>query len=150
MFEGVPRFSPEHFARLRVKDPMKRKQFITGLDQLVEEGTVQAFTVKGNEKDPILGVVGALQLDVLAERLQAEYGLPVSFEHSRFKICRWISADDPLDLDKFQRAFPASIAEDLDHAPVYLAQSAWSLRYAQEKWPQIHFNDVKDYQKKAQ
>ena len=87
---------------------------------------------------------------MLAERLQAEYGLPVSFEQSRFEVCRWISADDPLDLDKFQRAFPASIAEDLDHAPVYLAQSAWALRYEQEKWPQIQFNDVKDYQKKAQ
>ena len=97
----------------------------------------------------IVGVVGALQLDVLAERLQAEYGLPVTYEQSRFEVCRWISADDPADLDKFQRAFPSSIASDLDEAPVYLAQSAWALRYEQEKWPQIRFTDVKDYQKKA-
>jgi peptide chain release factor 3 len=128
---------------------MKAKKLRESLQQLAEEGVVQVF-IPNDGSGAIVGVVGALQLDVLAERLQAEYGLPVSFEQSRFEICRWISADDPADLDKFQRAFPSSIASDLDEAPVYLAQSAWALRYEQEKWPQIHFTDVKDYQKKAQ
>jgi peptide chain release factor 3 len=73
----------------------------------------------------------------------------VTFEQSRFEVCRWISADDPLELDKFIRAFPSSIAADLDNAPVFLAQSAWALNYEKEKWPKITFNDVKDYQKKA-
>ena len=149
IFRGVPSFAPEILRRVKLGDAMKAKKLRESLQQLAEEGVVQVFT-PNDGSGAIVGVVGALQLDVLAERFQAEYGLPVSFDQSRFEICRWISADDPADLDKFQRAFPASIAEDLDHAPVYLAQSAWALRYEQEKWPQIQFNDVKDYQKKAE
>jgi len=95
----------------------------------------------------IVGVVGALQLDVLAERLDAEYGLPVSFEQSRFEVCRWVSSDSRAELDKFISAFPSSIAADLDGAPVFMASSAFNLRYEQERWPQIKFADVKDYQK---
>jgi peptide chain release factor 3 len=94
----------------------------------------------------MVGVVGALQLDVLSERLQAEYGLPVSFETSRFEVCRWISADDPAELEKFVRAYPSSMADDLDGSPVFLAQSAFNLRYDQERWPAIQFADIKDYQ----
>jgi peptide chain release factor 3 len=94
----------------------------------------------------MVGVVGALQLDVLAERLQAEYGLPVSFENSRFEICRWISSDQPAELEKFVRAYPSAMADDLDGAPVFLAQSAFNLRYDQERWPAIQFTDIKDYQ----
>ncbi len=86
-----------------------------------------------------------MQLDVLAERLKAEYGLPVSFEPSRFEVCRWIEAEAS-ELDKFQRAYPSSIAVDLDGAPVFMAQSAFNLRYEQERWPAVRFNEVKDYQ----
>jgi len=127
---------------------MKAKKLRESLQQMAEEGVVQVF-IPNDGSGAIVGVVGALQLDVLAERLQAEYGLPVSFEQSRFEVCRWISAEDPLELDKFIRAFPSSIASDLDNAPVFLAQSAWALNYEKEKWPNIAFNDVKDYQKKA-
>jgi peptide chain release factor 3 len=94
----------------------------------------------------MVGVVGALQLDVLCERLQAEYGLPVTFEASRFEVCRWVNADDSNELEKFVRAYPSSMANDLDGAPVFLAQSAFSLRYDQERWPAIRFDDIKDYQ----
>ena len=149
IFRGVPSFAPEILRRVKLGDAMKAKKLRESLQQLAEEGVVQVF-IPNDGSGAIVGVVGALQLDVLVERLLAEYGLPVSFEQSRFEVCRWISADDPADLDKFQRAFPSSIARDLDEAPVYLAQSAWALRYEQEKWPQIHFTDVKDYQKKAQ
>jgi peptide chain release factor 3 len=81
--------------------------------------------------------------------LQAEYGLPVSFEPSRFELCRWVTAQDGAELEKFRRAFSSSIAEDLDGAPVFLAPSAWSLRYEEEKWPTITFSDIKDYQKQS-
>ena len=94
-------------------------------------------------------MVGALQLDVLAERLESEYGLPVSFEQSRFEVCRWVSSEDRAELDKFVAAYPSSIAADLDGAPVFLASSAFNLRYDQERWPKIVFADVKDYQKKG-
>ena len=86
---------------------------------------------------------------MMAERLQAEYGLPVSFEASRFEICRWVTSDDAAEMEKFLRAYPSSMAQDLDRAPVFMASSAFTLRYEQEKWPKIVFSDLKDYQKPA-
>jgi len=83
---------------------------------------------------------------VLAERLKAEYGLDVTFEQSRFEICRWVSAREKGELEKFLRAYPASIADDLDGAPVFMATSAFNLRYEEERWPDVVFSDVKDYQ----
>jgi peptide chain release factor 3 len=148
VFRGVPSFAPEILRRVKLGDAMKAKKLREALQQMAEEGVVQVF-VPTDGSGAMVGVVGALQLDVLAERLQAEYGLPVSFEPSRFELCRWVSAEDPAELEKFRRAFSSSIAEDLDGAPVFLAPSAWSLRYEQEKWPAISFTDVKDYQKQS-
>ena len=74
---------------------------------------------------------------MLAERLKAEYGLDAGFEQSRFEICRWVTAKDKPELDKFLRAYPTSIAEDLDGAPVFMATSAFNLRYEQERWPDV-------------
>ncbi|MGH6863555.1 MAG: peptide chain release factor 3, partial [Methylocella sp.] len=82
---------------------------------------------------------------VLAERLQAEYGLRVTFETSRFEFARWIAAKSPADCDRFIHAHPASMARDLDGAPVFLAASAFDLKYEQDKWPEIVFSDIKDY-----
>jgi peptide chain release factor 3 len=148
VFRGVPSFAPEILRRVKLADAMKAKKLREALQQMAEEGVVQVF-VPQDGAAAIVGVVGALQLDVLTERLNAEYGLPVSFEQSRFEICRWVSADDRHELDKFVSAFPASIAADLDGAPVYMASSAFNLRYEQERWPSIRFTDVKDYQKAA-
>ena len=83
-------------------------------------------------------------LDVLAERLQAEYGLRVTFETSRFEFARWIAAKSPAERDRFIQAHPASMARDLDGAPVFLAASAFDLKYEQDKWPEIAFSDIKD------
>ena len=74
---------------------------------------------------------------MLTERLNAEYGLPVTFEPSRFEICRWVSSRQGGDLSKFLDAYPSSIASDLDGAPVFMASSAFNLRYEQERWPKI-------------
>ena len=148
VFRGVPSFAPEILRRVKLNDAMKAKKLREALQQMAEDGVVQTF-IPNDGSGAIVGVVGALQLDVLQERLQAEYGLPVSFEQSRFELARWISSEDKAELEKFTRAYPASIAADLDEAPVFMAQSAWALKYEQEKWPQIVFSDVKDYQKKA-
>jgi peptide chain release factor 3 len=148
VFRGVPSFAPEILRRVKLGDAMKAKKLREALQQMAEEGVVQLF-LPDDGSGAMVGVVGALQLDVLAERLQAEYSLPVSFEQSRFELCRWVSAEAPAELEKFLRAFPSSIAKDLDEAPVFLAASAWALKYEQDKWPQIIFSDVKDYQKKA-
>ncbi|HEY8579321.1 MAG TPA: peptide chain release factor 3, partial [Beijerinckiaceae bacterium] len=148
VFRGVPSFAPEILRRVKLNDAMKAKKLREALQQMAEEGVVQTF-IPSDGSGAIVGVVGALQLDVLQERLQAEYGLPVAFEQSRFELARWIASDDRAELEKFMRAYPSSIATDLDDAPVYLAASVWALRYEQEKWPAIAFSDVKDYQKKA-
>ncbi|TIL82919.1 MAG: peptide chain release factor 3, partial [Mesorhizobium sp.] len=94
----------------------------------------------------IVGVVGALQLDVLKERLNIEYTLPVDFEMSRFSVCRWISADDRAEVQRFVEAHRGDIARDLDNDPVFLAQHTFSLNYEAERWKAIRFAAVKDYQ----
>ena len=124
---------------------MRAKKLREALQQMAEEGVVQVF-VPEDGGGVLVGVVGALQLDVLAERLKAEYGLEVTFETSRFETCRWVRAPDRTELDRFLRAYPSSVARDVDNAPVFMATSAFTLRYEQERWPDIVFSDVKDYQ----
>jgi peptide chain release factor 3 len=147
VFRGVPSFAPEILRRVKLADAMKAKKLREALQQMAEEGVVQVF-LPHDGAAAIVGVVGALQLDVLTERLNAEYGLPVTFEPSRFEICRWISGDKG-ELQKFLDAYPSSVAADLDGAPVFMASSAFNLRYEQERWPKIAFTDIKDYQKQA-
>jgi peptide chain release factor 3 len=147
IFRGVPSFAPEILRRVKLADAMKAKKLREALQQMAEEGVVQVF-LPSDGAAAIVGVVGALQLDVLAERLGAEYGLPVSFEPSRFEVCRWVSGDKA-ELERFLNAYPSSVASDLDGAPVFMASSAFNLRYEQERWPKIAFTDVKDYQKAA-
>jgi peptide chain release factor 3 len=89
-YEQVPRFSPEHFARVQLLDPMKRKQMQKGIEQLAEEGTLQLFVEPGREKDPILGVVGELQFEVLKYRIEHEYGAKVDMERMGYSHARWI------------------------------------------------------------
>ncbi len=93
VFRGVPSFAPEILRRVKIGDAMKAKKLREALGQMAEEGVVQLF-LPNDGSGAIVGVVGALQLDVLAERLAAEYGLEVAFETSRFDSCRWISASD--------------------------------------------------------
>jgi peptide chain release factor 3 len=144
VFQGVPNFAPEILRRVRLEDAMKAKKLKEALQQMAEEGVVQLFSPEDGSP-AIVGVVGALQLDVLKERLMAEYGLPVSFEMSRFSICRWISADETSDLDKFTNAHRGDIARDLDGDPVYLAQDSFSLRYESERYPAIKMVAIKEY-----
>ena len=148
VFRGVPSFAPEILRRVKLADAMKAKKLREALQQMAEEGVVQVF-LPHDGASAIVGVVGALQLDVLTERLNAEYGLPVSFEQSRFEVCRWVSCDDRVEMEKFLSAYPSSLAADLDGAPVFMASSAFNLRYEQERWPKIVFADIKDYQKSA-
>ena len=144
VFQGVPNFSPEILRRVRLEDAMKAKKLKEALQQMAEEGVVQLFSPEDGSP-AIVGVVGALQLDVLKERLMAEYGLPVSFEMSRFSVCRWISADQPAELEKFITARRGDIARDLDHDPVFLAQDSFSLRYEAERYPAIKMAALKEY-----
>src|SRR6201985_244428 len=120
VFRGVPSFAPEILRRVKLADAMKAKKLREALQQMAEEGVVQVF-LPHDGAAAIVRVRGALQLDVLTERLNAEYGLPVTFEPSRFEICRWVSSPDKTEIGKFINAFPSSIAADLDGSPVFMA-----------------------------
>jgi peptide chain release factor 3 len=144
VFQGVPNFAPEILRRVRLEDAMKAKKLKEALRQMAEEGVVQLFSPEDGSP-AIVGVVGALQLDVLKERLQFEYTLPVSFEMSRFSVCRWVSADNAAELDKFITARRGDIARDLDGDPVFLAQDSFSLRYESERYPAIKMVAIKEY-----
>jgi peptide chain release factor 3 len=148
VFRGVPSFAPEILRRIKLTDAMKAKKLREALQQMAEEGVVQLF-LPHDGSGAIVGVVGALQLDVLKERLQAEYGLPIDYEQTRFSICRWIEAKDKVEHERFLNAHGSSIANDLDGDPVFLASNAFSLKYEQDRWKDITFTDVKDYQKSA-
>lgn len=145
VFRGVPNFAPEILRRVRLDDPMKAKKLREALQQMAEEGVVQLF-IPEDGSQAIVGVVGALQIDVLGERLKAEYGLPVGFEPARFNVCRWISAPTPEQLDKFIAKHRGDIARDLDGDPVYLAANDFSLNYEADRAPEMVFKDIKDYQ----
>jgi peptide chain release factor 3 len=148
VFRGVPSFAPEIMRRIKLTDAMKAKKLKEALQQMGEEGVVQVF-IPQDGSPALVGVVGALQLDVLKERLQAEYGLPIDFETSRFSVCRWIESESEAEIDKFVNAHGSAMASDLDGAPVFMATTAFSLRYEEERWEKIRFTDVKDYQKRA-
>ena len=145
LFKGVPNFAPEILRRVRLGDPMKAKKLKEALQQMAEEGVVQLFSPEDGSP-AIVGVVGALQLDVLKERLSVEYTLPVEFEMARFSVCRWIDADSRAELNRFVEAHRGDIARDLDGDPVFLAQHEFSLNYEAERWKAVRFAAIKDYQ----
>lgn len=148
VFKGVPSFAPEILRRVKLKDAMKAKKLREALQQMAEEGVVQLF-LPHDGAPAIVGVVGALQLDVLKERMEAEYSLPVDFEPCQFAIARWVSSEDKVALQKFVSSKPSSMADDLDGDPVFMASSQFTLKYDAERVPDINFTDVKDYQKVA-
>jgi peptide chain release factor 3 len=143
VFQGIPNFAPEILKRVRVKDPLKQKHLRKALESLGEEGVTQVFKpVHGG--DLVVGAVGALQFDVLDERMKAEYGLDVIFEPSPYQAARWVSADNRADLEAFVEKSAAQMAEDVDNAPVFLGKSAWEIGYVQEKNPKIRFSASKE------
>ncbi len=134
-FDSVPRFSPEHFARLALVDPLKRKQLQKGLQQLSEEGTVQLFFEPGREKDPVCGVVGQLQFDVLAYRLEHEYGAPVRLDQLGYSFARWVLEAETVEALRDARV-PLAVT-DGDGKPVALIRDQWELMRLQrdnEAW----------------
>lgn len=147
-FVGVPSFAPEIVRRVRLTDAMKAKKLKEALQQMSEEGVVQVFRPRDGAP-ALVGVVGALQLDVLKARLEAEYSLPVEFEVSEFQLARWVSSEDRKKLDAFIAANTSSIADDVDGDPVYLARNEFYLGYARERAEGIEFTNVKDVKKKG-
>jgi peptide chain release factor 3 len=139
-YEGAPRFCPEHFAGVTIKDPMKRKQLQKGLDQLSEEGVVQVYRQPGfGDKDPVLGAVGALQFEVLQHRLKSEYSVDVKIERLGYAHARWATHAKQEDLEAFDRREDSKYLQDRDGNPVVLFKSDWSLRWATDNHKHIEF-----------
>lgn len=142
-FEGIPNFAPELLRRVRTKDPLKAKHLRKALTSLAEEGVTQLFQTEfGSEL--IVGAVGVLQIDVMKERLVAEYGLDVEFENPPVSLARWISSDDAAKLEQFLERNRSASAKDLDEMPVFLAKNAWEIGYISEKNPDIIFSSSKE------
>jgi peptide chain release factor 3 len=138
-FKGIPSFSPELFRYVNNLDPMKTKQLQKGLEQLTDEGVAQLFTRKVDGRK-VIGTVGALQFEVIQHRLKAEYNASASFDQVSLYKALWISCDDKKKLDAFMQDRSGHIALDKENRPVFLAESAWLLQMAQEKFPDIKFH----------
>jgi len=138
-FEGVPRFSPEHFAIVRAKDPLRRKQMEKGLEQLAEEGTVQIFQqLQMGMKDPIVGVVGVLQFEVLQYRLEHEYGAKILLDRLPYSHARWV-VGEKFDPRSFDWEGNRQTVQDRDGLPLVLFRDDWALQHAEEKHPELKF-----------
>jgi peptide chain release factor 3 len=137
-FIGIPNFAPEHFRRVRLKNPLKAKHLQKGLIQLAEEGAIQVFMpVTG--RDYILGAVGVLQFDVTMARLKAEYGVDAIYEPVNFNVARWVRCDDRKKMAEFEKKNIANMAIDAEGCLSFLTTSEWQLNYCMEEWPEIEF-----------
>jgi peptide chain release factor 3 len=142
VFTGIPNFAPEMLRRVRLGDPMKQKHLSRALESLAEEGVIQVFRPLIGAQW-IVGVVGALQLDVLKSRLRAEYRLDTDLEASPYDTARWISGPAP-EIEKFISFYREQMAEDRDRAPVFLAKSTWELGYVAQKFPGMAFAKTRE------
>ncbi len=143
-FTGIPNFAPELFRRAILKDPLRMKALQKGLDQLCEEGATQLFRpLKNNAL--ILGAVGVLQFDVVAHRLQSEYGVECQFEAVSVATARWIECDDSVMEERFRVKAYENLGEDQSGALVYIAPTRVNLDLAIEKWPDIRFLSTREH-----
>ncbi len=145
-FKGVPSFSPEHFRYVNNEDPMKSKQLEKGLDQLMDEGVAQLFTMDYNNRK-IIGTVGALQYEVIQYRLEHEYGAKCSYEPLNiYKAC-WVTTEneDSEEFKEFLRVKQKFMAKDKFDKRVFLADSAFSIEMAQQKYPSVKLHFVSEF-----
>ena len=143
-FTGIPYFAPDFFQVVRIRNPMKVKQLHKGLQQLGEEGAVQVFKPLDGG-DLILGAVGMLQFDVVAARLQGEYGVDAMFEGSNVNTARWVTCDDKKILADFEKALSHNLAIDAGGNLAYLAPNRVNLNLTQERWPKVVFHTTREH-----
>jgi len=141
-FTGIPSFAPELLQNVRAADPMKAKHLNKALTQFAEEGAAKLF--KPNiGAGWIVGVVGQLQFEVLASRIEIEYGLPVRFERTQYISARWISGPDA-KVDEFIKANKGQMAVDHDGDPVYMTRLQWDIDRAERDWPEVKLSATKE------
>jgi peptide chain release factor 3 len=142
-YAGLPNFAPELLKRVRVKDPLKAKHLKRALEGLAEEGVTQLFRPMMGSSDFVVGAVGPLQFEVMADRLTEEYGLEVIFEAAPYAEARWVSGEKA-EVEDFMGKHRPAMAEDIDGQPVFLAKSAWEIGYVAERYPDVAFGKTKE------
>jgi peptide chain release factor 3 len=145
-FKGIPSFSPEHFRYINNADPMKAKQLAKGIDQLMDEGVAQLFTLDLNGRK-VIGTVGALQFEVIQYRLEHEYGAKCSYENLNVHKACWVETPEtnhPEYID-FARIKSKFLAKDKQGQQVFLADSAFSLQMTNEKYPALLFHPTSEF-----
>ena len=143
-FTGIPNFAPEMFRRVVLRDPLRMKALQKGLDQLCEEGATQLFRPLRNN-DLILGAVGQLQFDVVAFRLQDEYGVQATWDAVNVYTARWVYCGDPKKLAEFRAKGHDNLALDHSGALVYLAPTRVNLQLTEERWPDVTFRETREH-----
>ena len=142
-FSGIPNFAPEHFRRVRLRNPLKVKQLQKGLTQLAEEGAVQVFKPLTGS-DYILGAIGVLQFDVTMARLRSEYGVDAVYEPLDYTVARWVASNDRLKMAEFEQAHKTHMAKDAEGHLSFLTTSTWQLDFCMEHWPDIRFYKTRE------
>ncbi|AJW61981.1 Peptide chain release factor 3 [Elizabethkingia miricola] len=144
-FRGIPSFSPEHFRFINNDDPLKAKQLAKGIDQLMDEGVAQLFTMEMNGRK-IIGTVGALQYEVIQYRLEHEYGAKCSYEPINIHKACWVEADEKSDeFKEFARLRQRFLARDKYDQLVFLADSSFTITMNQEKFPNIKLHFISEF-----
>ncbi len=141
-FTGIPSFAPEYLQRIVPEDPLKAKHLGNALQQLAEEGVARVFR-STIDNAWIVGVVGMLQFDVLADRIRTEYALPVKLEATSLYTARWVTSAEATKLKTFVDNNRGAMATDHDGDPVFMARNAWHLNDTQDKNPDIIFSATK-------
>ena len=141
-FAGLPNFAPEILRRVRVTDPLKAKHLKKALEGLAEEGVTQLFRPTLGS-DFVVGAVGQLQFEVMADRLGGEYALDVVFEPAPYSEARWLSGAKA-DIEDFASKHRTAMAVDIDGQPVFLAKSAWEIGYLSERFPKVGFERTRE------
>jgi peptide chain release factor 3 len=140
--ERMPRFSPEHFARVVVNDPLRRKHLDKGLRQLSEEGAAQVFYATTHSgPEPLVGAVGRLQFDVLLSRLDNEYGVTAQLDNLPYRFARWVTGPEA-DIRQVGNAPGRTLVYDARQHPLILFDSEWTMRQSEERNAALSFYDV--------
>ncbi|MDC6366093.1 MULTISPECIES: peptide chain release factor 3 [Flavobacteriaceae] len=146
-YKGIPSFSPEHFRYINNADPMKAKQLYKGIDQLMDEGVAQLFTLELNGRK-VIGTVGALQYEVIQYRLEHEYGAKCTYENFPVHKACWVEAEDENneEFKEFKRVKQKFLAIDKRGQLVFLADSAFSLQMTQQKYPSVKLHFTSEFE----
>ena len=145
-FKGIPSFSPEHFRYVNNADPMKSKQLFKGLDQLMDEGVAQLFTIEMNGRK-VIGTVGALQYEVIQYRLEHEYGAKCTYEPLQVHKACWVEATNPKneEFQEFLRVKQRYLAKDKQGQLVFLADSEFTIQMTLSKYPSVKLHFTSEF-----